>query len=164
LRTIPLTTLRNMFALSSDEFPIILITISRGEDVIRLSSDSTQRISSDPIGYGTISRSNTFVYMPFELALPQDEAETVPKMVMRVQNVSGEIGWWLRSSLVTPKVTVEVVTSSDLDTVIASFPDFDLKSFQGGTMEVSGEIVLSNLEFEPFPAGTFNPSQFPGLF
>jgi hypothetical protein len=31
-------------------------------------------------------------------------------------------------------------------------------------MTVEGNLSLSNLENEPYPAGSFNPAYFPGLF
>jgi hypothetical protein len=183
-----------MYALDADEFPIILLTISRGMDILRLSSDATQVVYSQQIGagvaqvvdssgnviisspggehiiayaqkvYGTISRGQAFIFFPFELTLPQDQAESVPKMKVTVENVSAEIGWWLRKSTEKPAVTVEVVSSGDPDTPVASFPDFELSAFRGGSMTVEADLTLSNLEREPFPAGTFNPTHFPGLF
>jgi len=164
MRTIPLSALQSMFALSAEEFPILLVTIARGADVIRISSDPTERISEDPLAYGTISNGEPFIYFPFELTLPADKAESVPRMRIRIENVSGEIGWWLRSSTTKPVVTVQIVSSGDLDTAIASFPEFDLSSFSGGSMTIEGILMLSNLEKEPFPAGTFNTIYFPGLF
>jgi len=164
MRVIDLGALQNMFSLEPEEFPIILITLTRGADTIRLSSDATERISEDPIVYGTMSRTNPYVYFPFELTLPQDQAETVPRMRLSVENVSAQIGWWLRSSTTAPAATVEIVSSGDVDAPIASFPDFELTSFRGGKMTVEGNLSLSNLENEPYPAGSFNPAYFPGLF
>ncbi|OGP64589.1 MAG: hypothetical protein A2169_01090 [Deltaproteobacteria bacterium RBG_13_47_9] len=142
--------------------------MARGEDVVRISSDATVRISDDPIGYGTVSSvsggEETYAYFPFEITLPQDDGSTVPKIRLTVPNISAEIGWWLRGSLVTPIVTVTLVSSADLDTAIATFPDFEMSSFSAGTMSIQGDLSLPNLEREPFPAGTFNPSCFPGIF
>jgi len=169
MREISLNTLRSMYALSADEYPILLISISRGEeDVIRISSDPTQRISEDPIGYGTISSvsgaEETYAFFPFDITLPQDDGNTVPRMRFVVPNISAEIGWWLRGSLVVPVVTVILISSGDLDTAIATFPDFEMTNFNAGTMSIQGDLSLSNLEREPFPAGTFSPAYFPGLF
>lgn len=170
MREIPLDTLRSMYALEADEYPIILIEISREgmDDTIRISSDPTVRISEDPIGYGTVSSvsgsEKTYAYFPFELTLPQDDGTTVPKMRITVPNISAEIGWWLRGSIKIPIATVTIVSNADLNTSIATFPDFDLGNFNAGTMAVQGDLSLSNLEREPFPAGSFNPSSFPGLF
>jgi len=163
MREVPLSTLRSMYALEADEYPIILIEISRGADIIRISSDATVRISEDPIGYGTISNGETYAFFPFEITLPAD-ADTVPKMRLVVPNISAEIGWWLRGSLTAPNVTVTLVSSVDVDTPIATFPDFEMRGFSAGTMQIEGELSLSNLEREPFPSGTFCPSFFPGLF
>ena len=169
MREVPLSTLQSMYSISSEEYPIILIAIARGvDDVIYLSSDSTARITEDPIGYGPVStvsgEAETYAYFPFEITLPQDDGTTVPKMRITVPNISAEIGWWLRGSLDVPTVTVTLVSSVDLNTAIATFPDFEMVGFNGDTMQIQGDLMLSNLEREPFPAGTFNPSSFPGLF
>lgn len=170
MREIPLSTLREMYALSAEEYPIVLVEIGRVgmEDTIRISSDSTVRISEDPIGYGTISSvsgtEKTYAYFPFELTLPQDDGSTVPKMRIVVPNISAEIGWWLRGSLETPIATITIVSNAALNTPIATFPDFEMTNFNAGTMAIQGDLCLSNLEREPFPAGTFNPSCFPGIF
>ena len=166
MREIPLSTLRSMYALSAEEYPIVLIDIERVgmEDIIRLSSDPTVRITEDPIAYGTISNGETYAFFPFDITLPADEGDTVPKMRLVVPNVSAEIGWWLRSSLQVPMVTVTLISNIDLDTPIAIFPDFELRSFSAGTMSVEGQMILSGLDREPFPAGAFSPSFFPGLF
>ena len=170
MREVSLDTLRSMYALAADEYPIILIEISRTgmDDTIRISSDATVRISEDPIGYGTVSsvsgEEKTYAYFPFELTLPQEDGSTVPKMQITVPNVSAEIGWWLRGSLEIPIATITIVSSADLDTPIATFPDFEMTDFNAGTMSIQGNLSLSNLEREPFPAGTFNPSCFPAIF
>ena len=165
--TIPLSSLQAMFALEADEFPIILVTLERtGYETLYLSSDPTARVleEDDQIWYGTVSNGTTFLHYPFQLTLPGDQDEVVPGMTITVDNVSAEIGLWLRGSTVIPNVTVEIVTSGDLDTPIASFPDFEMKGFNGDSFQVQGKLTLSNLENEPFPAGTFNPTEFPGLF
>jgi len=164
MRTIPLAALQEMFKLSPGEFPITLLEISRGEDIIRLSSDATQRISEDPIVYGTISAGETYIYFPFELTLPQDRAESISGVKIQVENVSAEIGWWLRKSTVKPTATIKIISSGDLDNPIMILPDYDLASFQGGTMTIEGELILSTLESEPYPGYTFTPGYFPGLF
>lgn len=168
MREIPLDTLRAMYALEADEFPIILVTITRGVDVFRLSSDSTQRITEDPLAYGTISSASgsqqTYLFFPFKITLPQDEAESPPTLKIQIDNITGEIGWWLRQSTTKPTLDVLVVSSGALNTVVASFPDFEMTGFSGGSMQIQATMSLPSLEQEPFPFGTFNITNFPGLF
>jgi len=167
MREVPLSTLKSMYAVDSNEYPIILIALHREgteEDVIRLSSDPTVKLGDDPIYYGTVSRGENYIFFPFEITLPSDESDSVPRLTLSVDNVSGEIGHWLRSSTIAPTVTVEMLASSDLNAPIMTFPGFKLQSFVAGTMRIEGQITLTNLEREPYPSLCFTPSMFPGLF
>ena len=167
MRTIPATTLKNMFALESEEHPVVLISCERsGEATLYLSSDPTERLIEDDqnIWYGTMSRGQPYLYFPFQLTLANDQEESIPGMKIVIDNVDGSIGWWFRSSINAADVTVEIVSSGDLDTVIASFPDFELKSFTGDTFQVNGMIQLNTYSNESYPSGRFTPADFPGLF
>ena len=166
MRDIPLATLQAMFALEANEYPIVLLTISRGGDVIRLSSDPTERLAAtsvEKVVYGTTSNGAEYIYWHFDITLGSDQEGTPPRMRITLDNVHPDIGWWLRSSTVAPDVTVEVVSSEDVDTPIASFPYFKLGHFNVGTT-VEAELNLTVLEHEPIPAGRFTPAHFPGLF
>jgi len=165
-RDIPLGTLQEMFALEADEHPIILLTIERtGSTTFRLSSDPTERITvtDAEVVYGTKSNGEDFLYFPFDLILTSDQEGAPPRMTIRVDNVTAEISWWLMESTIVPEVTVTIVSSGDVDTAIASFPDFEMRSFSAG-IQVEGQLVMSALEHEPFPSGTISPAYFPGLF
>ena len=48
--------------------------------------------------------------------------------------------------------------------VEAQWPEFLLTNIRYDAATISGTLKLETLEREPFPAGSFTPSQFPGLF
>lgn len=145
---------------------IVLLTISHAalaED-IRVSSDPTQALPSNEDNRGTISNDLEYVYIPFTFIFPNQEADSPPRCKIKVSNISREIGTAIRSINSAPTVNVKVVLSGDPDVVEIELPDFKLLSVIGTVLEVEGELTVEHFEEEPYPAGRFNPSGFPGLF
>ena len=157
-----------MFSEETGDYPILLITLSHSSlsEPIRVSSDPTSRISSTDadIVYGTVSRGNTFVFMPFTMSLPGDTEDSAPKTTISIDNVTRELVPTIRALTSPPTVTMELVMASTPDFVEALLPGFDLTSISYDALTISGTLSVELLISEPFPAGTFTPSQFPGLF
>lgn len=157
-----------MFSEETGDYPILLITLSHPSlsQPILISSDPTSRISANvtDIVYGTVSRGNTFVFMPFTMSLPGDSEDSAPKTTISIDNVSRELVPTIRALTSPPTVTMELVMASTPDFVEALLPGFDLTSISYDAMTISGTLSVELLVSEPFPAGTFTPSQFPGLF
>ena len=165
MRNVPLDVLQAMFAVEADQRPIILVTVERDGDTLRLSSDATERITvtDSDIVYGTISRSENYLYFPMEVTLSDDQEGVPLRLKIIFANATGEIGWWFLRSSKIPVVTVELVADGDVDTPIITFPDFELRPFTIGNT-VSVELSMKRLEREPWPAGIMGPAHFPGLF
>lgn len=162
------SALRALYAEEAGDYPILLITISDPSltTPVRVSSDPTQRVeeTDQDIIYGTVSRGETYFFLPFNIKLPTDEADSAPKASLSIDNVSRELIPVIRSLTNPPEVTLELVMASDPDTVEAEFPQFILSSISYDSLTISGDLTVDMLVSEPFPAGKFNPSQFPGLF
>jgi hypothetical protein len=143
-------------AQETSEAFLILITIDHDDLATPI------RVTSDAVD--TTSRSNLFIAFPFDIILPADDGETPPAARLTIDNVSREIGQAIRSISTPPSVTIEIVLSSDVDTVEASFPYFELTDVQYDDLTVSGALTIQNLSSEPYPAESFIPSTHPGLF
>jgi hypothetical protein len=160
--------LRAANAQETGVFPILLLTItdpSLTED-IRISTDATQRVeeTATAVVYGTISNGETFYFIPLAIKLPDDVDEGPQSMTVQIDNVSRELVAVVRGLTTPPSVNVDIVLSSDTNTVVGSWPEFLLTNIRTDAQTISGELVLEILINEPFPAGTFNPSEFPGCF
>lgn len=167
-RTLSSSMLRALYAEESGDYPILLITLTHPTltQPIRVSSDPTQRIavSDAEVVYGTVSRGNTYVYIPFSIALPNDSAEEAPHTSISLDNIGRDLVPTIRNLNSPPTVLLEWVMSSAPDTVEADFPGFALGSITYDALTISGEITVDGLVGEPCPSGTMNPSDFPGLF
>lgn len=167
-RTLSSAALSAFYAEETGDFPILLITISATglATPVRVSSDPTQRISetTEQILYGTVSRGENFYFVPFSINLPNDNDSSPPQASISIDNVSRELISFIRSLTTQPSVLIEAVMSNTPDTVEIEFPDFDLNTISYDQMLITGDLKIDMLVTEPFPSGTFTPSQFPGLF
>lgn len=147
---------------------ICLMTITHPdiEVPIRISTDPTQRLSANDteVIYGTISRSNEYYFYPMALKLPDETEDGPQNMTIEIDNVHRDLIATIRSITGPPLITTEMVLSNDLDTVEASWPDFMMTKISYDAMQISATLVMELLEREPFPAGSFTPTHFPGLF
>lgn len=168
MRTLTSEALRAMFAAETGYYPILLLTISHPAMATPLyvSSDATQRLSvtDTDIVYGTVSRGTNFIYLPLTLALPLDSDEEAPRTSISLDNIDRSLVPIIRSLTSPPVITIELVMSCSVNVVEASFPDFDMTSIHYDALVITGTLSLDMLVTEPFPAGTFTPSQFPGIF
>lgn len=145
-----------LYAEEMDEALIVLVTLEHEELPTPL------RVTSD--GQDTVSRGETYVYCPFNMKLAIDDPQQPPKASIEISNVDREIVQALRSIRSAVQVTIEIVRSGDLDTVEVSFPNFLLTSATYDALTVSGELNMEDFSQEPYPAGKYTPSKFPGMF
>ena len=167
LATLSPSALRAMFSPDADDDIITLLTISGpGMTTQSIADGYTQRLSetADEVIYGVKSRGSDFVFLPMEISLPTEDATAAPRCQITIHDIAYALVPALRTITQAPSVTLEMVLASDPDVVEASFPGFLLGAIQYNANTVTGELTVASLAQEPFPAHTFNPSYFPGLF
>ncbi len=145
-----------IFSQETSEVFILLLTIDHADlaDPIRVCSDSVS----------VISRGETFINFPFDLSLPIDSSEGPPRAQLTIDNVDRQIVQAIRSITSPATVLMEIVLSTDLETVEMSWPDFEMISAEYDFLKVSGELTIEQFISEPWPQGRFLPSNFPGVF
>jgi hypothetical protein len=169
-RTVSLNFLESINRQESDETHIVLITIHGPKELpdllptpIRISSDPTILISEVPYVRGTISRGNTYLFVPFNTVLPDDKEEAPPVAQIVFDNVAREMIPLVRSISIPPRMTIEVVLASTPDVVEMTFPLLDVVGAQYDAGTIAIDLAIDALINEPFPAGSFTPGAFGGL-
>lgn len=156
------------YAEESDVFPILLMTITHSSlsEPIRVSTDPTQRVieTTTDVIYGTISNGETYLFYPLSLSLPSEADEGPANMRIEIDNIHRDLTPAVRGLNSPPSVTTDIVLSSDVDNVIATWPEYLLVNWEMNAMTISGDLMLETLVAEPYPAGSFNPADFPGAF
>ncbi len=155
-RSVSQTVKQAVNAPETGETFIILLTIDHADlsQPIRVSSDAVD----------TVSRGDTFVAFPFELSLPDDTEDRLPRARLRIDNIDREVVKAVRSITSAPSVLIEIVLASDPETVEVSFPDFQMRDIGYDALTVEGSLTLEEIAGEPYPARIFSPADFPGLF
>ena len=153
---------------SEREVCLLTITHPAWSDPIRLSTDATEflRFADDgsPM-YGTVSRGETFEFVPVAPILPDSHDETPPQGRVSIDNVSQLVAPYLRMVDDTPpRVTVEVVLASSPDIVDQVWPEMELTQ---ATVDASRAEVTLGMDIgsnEAMPWLRFIPAYFPNLF
>jgi hypothetical protein len=155
-----------LFAQESGEVVIFLLTIthpSLGSPIL-LSTDPTARITTDPLVYGTASRSLTFLYAGIDVSLPDEQDRTAPASKLIVSNITRDIIPLARSVSTPPSIKIEAVLASAPDTVEMSWPALSMTNLVYDSLSLTFDLTMDALATEPYPAGSFAPSSFPSLF
>lgn len=155
-----------LFAQESGEVAVMLLTITHSSlaTPIRLSTDPTQRLTTDPLVYGTVSRTNTYYFVGMEVTLPDEKDKSAPASKMVVSNVDRSIIPLVRSINSPAQVKMEGLLVSDLSTVEFTVPAFDIVNVQYDAGQLTFDLTVDSFATEPFPSGSFDPASFAGLF
>lgn len=166
--------LRSLFSPDSDSTLIALLTITYGYDgltplEVRLADNYTGRLSSlttdDEVFYGVTSRSSEYLFIPFNLTLPQEQEDQTPSCSLEIYDVTQHLTEIIRQQFeIIPRVKLELVLSKTPDTVEVSFDDFFITSISYNKDVVNLTMEMIDFSKEPFPQHRFVPQYFPGLF
>lgn len=153
------------YAQETEVAVITLLTMTVGSTVIRVCDTPVEKFSD--LGeniYGVISNGEQYIFLPFSITLPQDDKTGAVTAKLEIDNVNREIVQYARDTNDPINVGIQVVLSNALNTPELEFDDFKLTNVKYNGFTVSGNLSVDYLGLEPFPAGRFTPSGFPGLF
>jgi len=158
---------RAAYSQETDVAVIVLITLSTPElpDAIRVCNVPVEKFADlgDNV-YGVTSNSQRYLFLPFDITLPQDDKTGAVSARLTIDNVNRQIVQYARQTRKALNVSIQVVLSNNLDYVELEYNDFKLTNVSYDGFSVEGDLTVDYLGLEPFPAGRFTPSGFPGLF
>lgn len=153
------------FAQETEVAVITLLTMTVGSTVIRVCDTPIEQFSDlGENAYGVTSNGERYIFLPFNITLPQDDKTGVVTAKLEIDNIDRQIVESARSTDTAINVGIQVVLSNALNTPELEFNDFKLTNVKYNGFTVSGNLSVDYLGLEPFPAGRFTPSGFPGLF
>jgi hypothetical protein len=155
-RNLSSLTRQALYAAETGEIFLVLLTLSHA------GLSAPIRVTSDAVT--TLSRGNTFVSFPFDLVLPDDQENRAPRARLVIDNIDRQIVTAVRSLSTPLTALIEIVRAADPDVVEARFIDFKLTNVSYDAHKVEGDLTIEDFTSEPFPAASFSPSLFPGLF
>lgn len=155
-RTVSLPALQAMLAQQTSEVMIELLEINH-EDL-----DAPLRFCND--AKPVISNGHTYEPWPFQAVLPTDDPDLEPRASIQISNVDLSVTIALDQLPSRPKLTIAVVTLTDPDTYEYGPMTFDVADQRGDAQTITLDLVLQDLDQEPFPWMSFTPNRFPALF
>ena len=111
------------------------------------------------------SNGDVYTAFPFSIDFPPSDGEDqLPSVQLAIDNIDRSIIAELRDIDSAPTAAVSVVLASDPDTIECGPLSFTLKSIDYDAKVITAQLGFEDILNEPFPAGTFTPTDFPGLF
>lgn len=120
----------------------------------------------DEFGEVVYDESGGFEYLafPFEIKLPDMNADAPPRGTITICNVDQQIVQAIRS-VTTPLVIClsQVLASTPIITEDGPY-DFKLENIVADVFNITGDLILNSYYDEPYPGDRFTPGQYAGLF
>lgn len=161
-------------AVGSKEVEVVLVEITHPEteQVVRLSTDPTDRISYEPLAYGTRSTwrgadpeddDEAYLFVLMSVLVPDDQEDSPPVARFVLEAVDNRIAEVLRSTTQRATVNMALVLASTPDAVEQEWLNFRLVSAEGDAGTITLSVSRDPVTAEPWPAGRMTRQRFPGL-
>lgn len=155
------------YAQETDVAIIVLLTFSTPtlSEKIRVCNIPVEKF--EDLGenvYGCVSNGERYLFIPFDIDLPQDDKTGVVNAKLTIDNVNRQIVQYARETRQALNCDIQCVLSNNPDYVELGFKGFKLTNVKYDGFTVSGNLSIDYLGLEPFPCGRFTPSGFRGLF
>ena len=138
---------------------------------LRLSTDPTERISAEPLTYGTRSSWNgadpeeaPYLFVLASAEVPGDQEEGAAPAALVLENLDASIGELLTSFTDRATVHLAIALASTPDVIEAEFRDLKLVAASGTEAEIVLSVTRAPIEDESVPSVRMTPTLFPGLF
>ncbi len=171
MRRVSLNARASQDASVSDEVEVMLIRITHPdlEAPLRLSTDPTERLSVEPLVYGTRSSwrsdddGSPYLFALLGAMLPDDQEDQPQAATIVVEAVDRTIAEVLRSTTRRATVDLAVVLASAPHVVEAEWLGLELVSAEGDAGEIKLSISRDPITSEPYPARRMTRNVCPGL-
>jgi len=150
------TALRSaVFAEETAEVFLFLITLSHTDITTLYFVNNYEDVTSN---------GNAHVAFPFQITMPSETEDQLPRVQLNIDNVDRSIIDEIRTLTGPPTLTLSVVLASDPDTIEAGPFEMSLQNVSYNALTITGNLVGDDILNEPYPGEAYTPQNFPGLF
>ena len=149
----------------SDEVAVALVTITHPDldAPVLLSSDPTQRITIDPLVYGTVSNGESYLFVLMSVVIPDDIKGQTPRSQLVLENVTSDMAALCRSFVSPADVRIDIVAASQPDVIERTFLGMRIVKASIDAEHVTLDVTREPFTNEPFPSQRMTRQRFPGL-
>lgn len=158
-------------ALDVVELLLIEITHPDLSEPIRLSSDNTERLSDDPLIYGTRSTwrgadplTEPFLFSVASIVPPSDQEDEPATAQLVIMNIDTSIAQLLQGLVGPMTANIALVFADNPNEPDEEWLDLELSTAEGDIERITLSFSREEIELEIFPAGRMTRQYFPGLF
>ena len=150
---------QSVFAAATDKVYLVLLKISHPmlTDDIRVVHNTKN----------VMFNGDEYIALPFDLTLPNSEFDAEPRARISIDNVGQELTAPLREIEGAVSATLYVGMAIDGDpitfTMEREYAGFELSSVEVDSISVAGDLSLTDLTTEAYPADSFVASSFRGI-
>ena len=111
-----------------------------------------------------VSRGKKYTAYPFDISLPVEDGSKALALTLKIDNVDQVLIESIRGFLEPPVMKLELVLSSDFNTVEKKIDFLRLSNVEYDQLQIRGQLKPNNVLGNSFPASSYDPAQFPALF
>ena len=170
MRRLSLTARAVPAAAASDEVEVVLVRITHPDLAapIRLSTDPTERLSLDPLAYGTRSTwpdagGEPYLFVLASALLPDDQEDGPQQAQLVLEVVDADMATPLRATTSRATVDMAVVYAGSPDVAEVEFRGLQLVGVEGDAGELRLSLSRDPITSEPWPFRRMTRGAFPGL-
>lgn len=170
MRRLSLNARTALDADATDEIYVVLLRFTHPslDKPVFLSTDPTERLSVEPLMYGTYSSwlnpdGEPFLFILASTMVPDDKEDAPAAATVILETVDKDMATVLRSIKDRATVDMAVVLASSTDVIEAEWTGLRLMTANGNASEITLLISRESIFEEPFPAGRMTRARFPGL-
>lgn len=173
MRSVSLNARTSHDAQATSEIEVVLLHITHPDllDAVKLSTDPTVRLSTDPLKYGTRSTwlaeeyadDTPYNFVLLNTQLPDDKEDTPAAASVTVEMLDNTYSELFRSTQKRATVHMAIVMASTPNLVEVQWRDLKLVSAEGDNAQITMQITRDPITSEPWPYGRMTRYRFPGL-
>jgi hypothetical protein len=170
MKRISLNMRMELDAQASSEIEAILVRIVTPDNqVIRLSTDPTERISVDPLRYGTRSTwlsdngPETFWFIGMTAIMPDDQEDAPQAASIAFALIDAEISEMLRSTIERSRFDMALILASNPDLIEWPVLDLEIVEASGDASQVVIKASRVPKSSESWPKDRMTRQRFPSL-
>lgn len=157
----------------TDEVLVMLIMIEHASlsAPVRISTDPTERLSVDPLSYGTRSSwmgadpaTQPFLFAAMDAELPGDQEDAPAGFTLVVNTVDADIAKLLQSFTDRADAHMALVYASQPDVIEQELRNAKMTSSEGGAGEIVMTVSRNPIEDETVPTDGYTKLRVPGLY
>lgn len=155
---------------ASDDLDVVLVIITHPDldEPIRLSSDNTDRLSLEPLMYGTRSTWRTpdgepFLFIMMDALVPDEKDDAAAAASLVIEILDSSLAEILTSTTVPAICAMAIVQASAPDYVNAEWTGMQMNDSEGDSGQAVLRFSVEPLQDEWFPADRMTKDRMPGL-